>query len=116
MATCAVAAIMALALLLPHASAFGSTANSPSEVLADPDRFDGQSVTVSGTIVNVRDLGPTSFALELSDGQRSIRVLWFGPLGCGAGVAASADGVFRKTKREGYRIYSEVEATRIACH
>ena len=32
-----------------------------------------------------------------------------------SGAAAAVQGVFQKVKREGYKIYSEVEAGRVTC-
>jgi len=89
---------------------------SPSDVLAAPDQFDGRPVALRGTIADLRELDATTYTFTLGDGQRAIRVLSPGtPPSCGAGEAATVDGVFRKEKRDGYTIYSEVEATRVTC-
>ena len=88
---------------------------SPSEILADPDRFDGRSVTVRGTVTELRELGNAYFSFDLTDGERAIRVLSSGTPACGSGAAAAGQGVFQKVKREGYKIYREVEAGRVTC-
>ncbi len=106
--------LAALALFGP-AGAARALESSPSDVLAEPDRFDGQPVALGGTIDDVRELGATAYTFTLGDGQRSIRVLSPGTPSCGAGTTAAVEGVFRKEKHEGYKIYSEVEATRVTC-
>ncbi len=112
-AAIAVALVLVAPVLGPlTASAFDL---SPSEILADPDRFDGQSVTLRGTITELRELGNAYFSFDLTDGTRAIRILSFGTPSCGAGAAATVQGVFQKIKREGYKIYSEVEAGRVTC-
>src|SRR5439155_10524786 len=88
---------------------------SPSDILAEPDQFDGRPVALRGTIADLRELGATTYTFTLGDGERAIRVLSPGPPTCGAGGAATVEGVFRKEKRDGYKIYSEVEATRVTC-
>jgi hypothetical protein len=88
---------------------------SPSDVLAEPDQFDGRPVALRGTIADLRELDATTYTFTLGDGTRAIRVLSPGTPACGAGGAAIVEGVFRKEKRDGYKIYSEVEATRVTC-
>jgi hypothetical protein len=88
---------------------------SPTEILGDLDRFDGQQVTVRGTITDVRELGNAAFSLRLGDGSRTIQILALGKPPCGDGATATVEGVFHKAKRDGYRIYSEVDATRVTC-
>jgi hypothetical protein len=109
-------ALVIAALLLPgplraaHAGAI-----SPSEILADANQFDGRPVFVQGTIADVRELGATAYTFTLGDGRRAVSVVSPGTPACGASAAATVEGVFRKDKRDGYRIYSEVEATRVTC-
>src|SRR5262245_38308718 len=51
------------------------------EILADPDRFDGQVVTTSGTITNLRETvsrhGDLHYTFDLSDGTHVLPVLSF---------------------------------------
>jgi DNA polymerase III alpha subunit len=92
---------------------------SPTAILADPDRFDGQTVTISGTITNLQQrvsrAGNAYYTLDLSDGRQAIRVFSFGTAPCRAG-AATVEGTFAKVKRQGrYTFYNEVTATRVTC-
>jgi len=92
---------------------------SPSEILANPDRFDRQAVTISGTVTNLRErvsgAGNAYYTFDLSDGKQVIRVFSFGKAPCRAG-GATVDGTFEKVKRQGrYTFYNEVTATQVTC-
>ncbi len=92
---------------------------SPSEILATPNRFDGQAVTITGTITNlserVSQRGNPYYTFDLSDGKQAVRVFSFGKAPCRSGVA-SVDGTFQKVKPQGrYTFYNEVTATRLTC-
>ncbi len=111
-------ALTALALLV-LASA-GPAAVSPGELLADPDRFDGQAVTLQGTVEKVRDGvspdGAPYYKFRLSDEQPAVRVFSFGRSPCRNGMQATVDGVFERINRLGPRThYNEVTATRVTC-
>jgi hypothetical protein len=111
-------AFLLLSLLSTVATA-QAVRTSPSEILADPDRFDGQAVTISGSIANFQErvsrAGNPYYTLDLSDGKRAVRVFSFGKTPCRAGVA-SVEGTFEKVKRQGrYTFYNEVTATRVTC-
>jgi hypothetical protein len=106
--------LAALSLLGP-AGVARAVETSPTALLAEPERFDGQPVAIRGTVADVREVDATAYTFALDDGTRAVRVLAPGPPACGVGTIAIVDGVFRKEKREGYKIYSEVEATRVAC-
>ncbi len=78
-----VALLCCLLLLVTSAKALNT---SPSAVLATPDRFDGQTVTISGTITNLREhvsqRGNAYYTFDLSDGKQAIRVfVWPGTVG-----------------------------------
>jgi hypothetical protein len=108
--------LLLAALALPGlASPARALEASPSDILAAPDQFDGRPVALRGTIADLQELGATTYTFTLGDGTRTIRVLAQGTPSCGAGEAATVEGVFRKEKRDGYTIYSEVEATRVTC-
>jgi len=47
--------LAALGLLLAAARPAGALEASPSAILTDPDRFDGKSVTIRGTITDLRE-------------------------------------------------------------
>src|SRR5678815_2746229 len=65
--------------------------SSLTAILADPDRFDGQSVTIRGTVTNLQERvsrrGNPYYTLDLSDGKQAIRVFPFGTAACRAGTA-----------------------------
>jgi cytochrome c-type biogenesis protein CcmE len=111
-------ALTALALLaLASAS---QAAISPSELLADPDRFDGQAVTLQGTVEKFREGvprdGSSYYKFRLSDEQAAVRVFSAGRSPCRNGMQATVDGIFEKLNRLGPRIhYQEVMATRVTC-
>jgi hypothetical protein len=105
--------------LLALASA-GPAAISPSELLADPDRFDGQTVTLQGTVEKFREGvspdGAPYYKFRLSDEQTAVRVFSSGRSPCRNGMQATVDGVFERINRLGPRIhYNEVTATRVTC-
>jgi hypothetical protein len=96
------------------------TATSPSELLANPDRFDGQAVTLQGTVEKFREKvspdGAPYFKFRLSDEQTGVRVFSFGRSPCRNGMQATVDGIFEKVNRLGPRThYNEIAATRVKC-
>ncbi len=98
----------------------GPAAISPSELLADPDRFDGQAVTLQGTVVKFREGvsldGAPYYKLLLSDEQTAVRVFSFGRSPCRNAMQATVDGIFERVNRLGPRThYNEVTATRVTC-
>ncbi len=111
-------AVTALALLA-LASA-GPAAISPSELLADPDRFDGQTVTLQGTVEKFREGvspdGAPYYKFRLSDEQYGVRVFSAGHSQCRDGMQATVDGTFERVNRLGRRThYNEVTATHVTC-
>jgi hypothetical protein len=48
--------IAAFGLLVANARPAGALDASPSAILTNPDRFDGKSVTIRGTITNLREI------------------------------------------------------------
>jgi hypothetical protein len=93
---------------------------SSSEILTSPGRFDGQAVTLTGVVANVRKRwsrdGNPRYQFELSDGKRPITVLAGGKFTCHAGDPVVVDGRFQRVKREGrYTFFNEVEAMTIGC-
>ncbi len=107
-------------LLAVATSASAQVVNaSPSEILANPDRFDSQPVTIRGTVTNLQErvsrAGNPYYTLDLSDGKQAIRVFSFGTAPCRVG-GATVEGSFEKVKRQGrYTFYNEVTATRVMC-
>ena len=68
----------------------GPAAISPSELLADPDRFDGQVVALQGTVEKLREKvspdGAPYFKFRLSDGPSAVRVFSPGRSPCRNGM------------------------------
>ena len=98
----------------------GPAATSPSELLADPDRFVGQVVTLQGTVEKFRERvapdGAPYYKFRLRDEQNAGRVFSFGRSPCRNGTQATVDGIFEKVNRLGPRpFYHEVAATRVTC-
>jgi hypothetical protein len=93
---------------------------SPSEILANPDRFDGQTVTLKGTVTHFRErvsrAGNAYYTFELSDGKRAIKVFSFGKFPCRPDAPVTVDGRFQQVKRQGRNtFYDEVEARSVKC-
>ena len=93
---------------------------SPSELLGDPDRFDGQAVTLQGTVERFREGvspdGAPYYKFRLSDEQYAVRVSSAGRSPCRNGMQAMVDGTFERVNRLGrHTHYNEVTATRVTC-
>jgi hypothetical protein len=62
-----------------------------SELLADPDHFNGQPVMVSGTISSYREgatlRGSRYYTFDLSDGTETVVVIALGEPPCRSGAA-----------------------------
>src|SRR5438445_13060183 len=68
--------LLLAALALPGlASPARALEASPSDILAEPDQFDGRPVALRGTIADLRELGATTYTFTLDDGKRAIQVL-----------------------------------------
>jgi hypothetical protein len=96
-----------------------AVSTSPSDILANPDRFDGQAITIGGTVTNLQErvsrAGNPYYTLDLRDGKQAIRIFSFGTAPCRAGTA-TVEGTFAKVKQQGrYTFYNEVTATRVTC-
>ena len=87
-------AVAVFGLLLAPARPVDAVQASPDTILTNPGRFDGQSVTVHGTITNLRETvsrrGNAYYTLDLSDGNRAIRVFSFGTAPCRSGKIGRA--------------------------
>jgi hypothetical protein len=114
-----VTAVLVVALLL-SSSPGAALDTSPSAILADPNQFDGQPVTLRGTVTNLRGRisarGNAYYTFDLDDGKQAIRVFSFGESACKNGQIAAVEGQFLKVKQQGrYRFYNEVDARRVEC-
>lgn len=85
---------------------------TPSEILSDPARFDGQRVTVTGTVTKLRTYvsrrGAPYYIFHLSDNARTIPVVAVGPAACQGGASAKVEGQF-------VRVPGHIDATMVAC-
>jgi len=111
------ALILAAAVVPPGAA--NAPVTTPSEILANPDRFDGQVVTIEGTMTNLRQRvsrrGDPYYKFDLSDGKQAIRVFSLGRSPCRSG-AVMVEGTFNKMKRgRRYTSYNVVNASRVIC-
>ncbi len=81
-----------------------AVSTSPGDILADPDRFDGQGVTIRGAVSHLQErvsrAGNPYYTLDLSDGKQAIRVFSFGAAPCRTGPA-TVEGTFNKVKQQG---------------
>jgi hypothetical protein len=108
------------ALALVALAGAGPAAISPSELVADPDRFDGQVVALQGTVEKLREKvspdGAPYFKFRLSDGPSAVRVFSLGRSPCRNGMQATVEGTFEKVNRLGrVTYYHHVTATHVTC-
>jgi hypothetical protein len=104
---------LVLALLL----VVQSVTISVSELLANPDHFDGLSVKVSGTISSYRE-GATSrgsryYTFDLTDGIRTVAVIALAEPSCRAGTVTVV-GIFERWARTTYSL-DEITAQNVMC-
>lgn len=93
---------------------------SPNEILQDPDKFHGKTVTIIGTITGLRTTvsrrGNPYYTYDLHAGNDAIRVFSFGKPVCDEGGTVTVEGRFTKIKRvSGRTFYNEVEAKATRC-
>jgi hypothetical protein len=117
--------LVLMALLLGWLVALAATVvaldTSPGEIFAHPDQFDQQTVTVRGSVTNLRQTtsqrGNHYYTFDLDDGRRSIRVFSFGHSPCRDGASTTVEGTFQRVKRMGpYTFYNQIDASRVDCH
>ena len=93
---------------------------SVTELLANADRFNGQPVTVTGAISNVRGQplrrGGAVYTFDLSDGTETVHATMFAKPPCQSG-AATVEGTFGQTK---WRVnasnsFKEITARTVTC-
>jgi hypothetical protein len=116
-ATAAFLLAIALVALVVSAAAVDT---SPTAIFASPDRFDGQTVTITGSITSLRERvsarGNPYYTFDLSDGTRAIRVFSFGRRPCQDGSPVRVTGRFYREHRVGRYVFSdEVTATSVTC-
>jgi|GEM_PF-1379647 len=109
--------VLGLLLLAPRTT--NAVDASPTAILTNPDRFDGKSVMIRGTITNLHETvsrrGNPYYTFDLSDGTRTIRVFSFGTAPCRSGMA-TVEGTFDQVKHVGSRTFrNEVTASQVTC-
>jgi hypothetical protein len=106
------------AALTPAVAAAQAAPVSVDEILSNPDRFDGQMVTVEGTMIDLKRrvsrFGDPVYKFYLSDGNQAIRVISPGSPPCLSG-AVMVEGTFAKIKRGLSVHYNVVSASRVIC-
>ena len=110
---------VALVVLLSSSAGWALKA-SPTEILADADRFDGKLVTLTGQVTKLKprvsQKGNPYYTFDLHDGRRGITVFSFGKPPCNEGVPATVEGHFQKVKRQGRNTFhNQVDATTVVC-
>jgi len=90
---------------------------SVSELLTNPDRFNGQRVTVIGTMNNLRGStwhrGTRRYTFDLGDDNRTVYVISFEKPPCRSG-AATVEGTFERVKK-GSHFSNEITARSVTC-
>ncbi len=93
---------------------------SVSELLANAERFNGQPVTVTGTVSNVRGIpfrrGGPVYTFDLSDRKETVHVTAFAKPPCQSGVV-TVEGTFEEVKRRVKVRYAfeEITARTVTC-
>ena len=93
---------------------------SVSELLSDPVRFNGQPVTVTGTMSHFRGnrlrRGGSVYTFDLNDGIETVHVISFQKPPCQFG-AATVEGTFEQVRRTAKVSYSveEITARNVTC-
>lgn len=90
------------------------------DLLSDPARYDGQSVSLAGTLTQldarVSRRGNAYYTFKLDDGSARVTVFAFGQPPCPSGSRVTVDGAFRRVKQvSGHTFHDQVDARRVAC-
>ena len=110
----AVIALLLLAVLGPNAA--WALDASPSDIVANPHRYDGQSLTTTGRVTRLRSTvsrrGNPYYWFELRDARSGVTVFSFGTPECSEGTRATVEGRFDKVKQvSGRTFYNEISAS-----
>lgn len=107
-------------LLLLSVAAAEAADVSVKALLSDPTRYDGQPVSLAGTVTGldarVSKRSNAYYTFKLDDGSGRLTVFEFGQPPCPAASPVAVDGVFRRVKQiSGHTFYNQVDARRVAC-
>ena len=114
------ACVYAVALSLVLVAACKGADPLVKALLSDPSRYDGQSVTLDGTIAyldaRVSKKGNPYYTFKLDDSSGRITVFAFGEPPCAARSRVTVDGQFRRIKQvSGHTFRDQVDARRVTC-
>ena len=106
-------------LLLSVATGEGADA-SVKALLSDPTRYDGQTVSLAGTVTGldarVSRRGNAYYTFKLDDGSGRVTVFAFGQPPCASGSQVTVDGAFRRVKQvSGHTFHDQIDARRVMC-
>jgi len=101
---------MNITLILALVLVAQSVLVSVSELLANPDHFNGQSVKVSGTISGFRE---GYYAFDLTDGTETVPVIALVEPPCRAG-AVTVVGIFERWVQTSHSL-DEITAQSVVC-
>jgi len=108
---------MNITLILALVLVAQSVLVSVSELLANPDHFNGQSVKVSGTISGFRegatDRGTRYYTFDLTDGTETVPVIALAEPPCRAG-AVTVVGIFERWVQTSHSL-DEITAQSVVC-
>jgi hypothetical protein len=114
-------ALLSLGAALVAVTAAQAAPVSVGELLADPDRFRGQPVSVIGTMSRLREYitrrGRTPYyTFEFGDGAQTVRVISYEKPLCQSGPA-TVEGTFEQVKRRVKVNYAfeEITARKVSC-
>ena len=118
--TARIALLATLALVLWAAAALAARADlvTVKELLAEPDKWHGQAVLVSGSVGKLEprtsQRGNSYYTFLLNDGMQSLTVFSYGTPEIRDGNRVQVEGTFLKVNRVGKHTFqNQVNATRI---
>ena len=110
--------VLMLTILLWGIATASAMETTVGQILADSDSFDGQEVSVAGTVSNLKfrtlkDQRPCTLFVLVGEGGR-INVFMVGRLKLNPGQSVKVTGVYRKMVTISHRLYqNEIEASEI---
>lgn len=120
MPTARIALLATLALVLWAAAAVAVRADlvTVKELLAEPDKWHGRAVAVSGSVGKLEprtsQRGNPYYTFRLNDGRQSLTVFSYGTPDVRDGNRVQVEGTFLKVNRVGkYTFQNQVDAIRI---
>jgi hypothetical protein len=111
---------ISVAVLLVWIAASEGADGPIKTLLSDPARYDGQSVTLAGSVTQlearVSKRGNSYYTFRLADGSSRVIVFSYGEPPCPAGSEVTVQGVFNRVKQVGnYTFYDQIDAKRVVC-